>query len=33
MAKFIISVVVGIFLGASISAYGPVAFGHGPLSG
>jgi hypothetical protein len=32
MAKFIIGVVVGIFLGASASAYGAVAAGSGTLS-
>jgi hypothetical protein len=33
MAKFIIGVVVGIFLGASASVYGAVAAGSGTLSG
>ena len=32
MAKFIIGVVVGIFLGAAVSAYGAVATGSGTLS-
>jgi hypothetical protein len=33
MAKFIVGVVVGIFLGASASAYGAVAPGSCTLSG
>lgn len=33
MAKFFIGVIVGIFLGASVSAYGAVAAGSGTLSG
>lgn len=33
MAKFIIGVVVGVFLGASASAYGAVAAGSGTLPG
>jgi hypothetical protein len=33
MAKFIIGVVVGIFLGASGSVYGAVVAGSGTLSG
>lgn len=33
MAKFIIGVVVGIFLGASGSVYGAVAAGSGASSG
>ena len=33
MAKFIIGVVVGIFLGASVGAYGDAAAGPSTLSG
>ena len=33
MAKFIIGVAVGIFIGASVSAYEAVAAGPGKLSG
>jgi hypothetical protein len=32
MAKFIVGVLVGLFLGASASAYGAVATGAGTLS-
>jgi hypothetical protein len=32
MAKFIIGVVVGVFLGASVSTYGAGALGPGGLS-
>jgi hypothetical protein len=33
MAKFIVGAIVGIFLGASVGAYGAVAAGSGTLSG
>jgi hypothetical protein len=33
MAKFIVGVLVGLFLGATASAYGAVAAGSGTLSG
>jgi hypothetical protein len=33
MAKFIVGVIVGIFLGASVSAYSAGVFGSGTLSG
>jgi hypothetical protein len=33
MTKFIIGVIVGLFLGASVSAYAAGVFGSGTLSG